>query len=548
MRDLSKLQRGGRILFLAMPLLWVGPTVALAQEVMSETTYARAERLLAWHLNPLIRGDEVSPRWMRGGDRFWYRNKTGEGHKFILVDPTQSTRNPLFDHDRMAAVMSQANDTSYVGQKLPFDDFEFFDDEERTIKFRVGEKRFECDIQAYSCTVGDTLPSPVPFVTSPDGGWEAFIHEDNLYVRSKESPADSTQLTTDGEEEWTYGDMAWGSVSSEGRPSRPILQWSPDSRKIAVQKTDVRGVEKMPLYSSTEIRPKSYLYPYALPGDSILPRFDIHLIDVEAKENGRVDMPPQPTIVHGVTGMSDSTWVTLKWSQDSQGIFFTHGVRGSKRIQLMHVGVDGQNPTLLAKDTAATWVEMRHGGQTPPNWAVGNGGEDIIWFSQRDGWGHLYRFGPDGEMKNQITSGPFVVDQIHFVDEDRNQIYFTAWGSEEGSLPYHRHLYRVGFDGDGMILLTPEDADHTIRFTPSGRFFVDSYSTVTEPPVTVLRRAPDGRTVMELEVADISLILEAGWTPAELFVAKARDGVTNIYGVLTKPSDFDPQKKYPVIE
>lgn len=539
---------GGRTLLLAATLILLGSGSARAQEVMDETTYARAERLLGWHLDPLVTGDRVQPNWMRGGNRFWYRNKTGEGHEFILVDPVQASRNPLFDHYRLAAVMSEANDTSYVGHKLPFQSFDFVDPGESVIRFRVGEKGFECDIRAYACTVGDTLPSSVPFVKSPDGAWEAFVHEGDVYLRSVESPADSIRLTDDAEDDWVYGDMAWGAVSGRDRPSRPILQWSPDSKNIAVQKTDTRGVEKMPLYSSTSTRPKVYLYPYALPGDSILPRFDIHILDVESKTNTTVNVPPQPTIVHGVTGMSDSTWVTVKWSGGSDRLYFTHGVRGSKRIQLMVVGLDGQNPALLAKDTAATWVELMHGGRAPPNWAVANGGAGLVWFSQRDGWAHLYRFGPDGQMKNQITSGPFAVDRIHFVDDATDRVYFTAWGGPDSEFPYHRKLYRVGLDGSGLTLLTPEEADHEISFTPSGGFFVDVHSTITDPPVSVLRRVPDGRVALALEEADISRILEVGWTPREVFKAKARDGVTDVWGVLSRPSDFDPEKDYPVIE
>ena len=252
---------GVRALLSATTLILLGFGNAPGQEVMDETTYARAERLLAWHLDPLITGDQVTPTWMRGGNRFWYRNKTGEGHEFVVADPVQGTRGPLFDHYRLAAVMSEANDTSYVGHKLPFQSFEFLDEAESRIRFRVGKKGFECDIRAYACTVGDTVPSAVPFVKSPDGAWEAFVHEGDVYIRSVENPADSIQLTDDAEEDWIYGDMAWAAVSGRDRPSRPILQWSPDSRKIAAQKTDTRGVEKMPLYSSTSTRPKYYLYP-----------------------------------------------------------------------------------------------------------------------------------------------------------------------------------------------------------------------------------------------------------------------------------------------
>jgi dipeptidyl-peptidase-4 len=535
-------------LALGLVLVWGGYAgSAEAQVQVTTEDYARAERVLGWHLTPLVAGDEVSPVWMRGGEHFWYRNKTGSGHEFVVVDPSAGTRTLLFDHDRLAAAMSVANDTSYVGRKLPFDDFELLDDAESRIGIRLGAKRFECDVRSYACQVGDTLPSPVPFVTSPDGRLQAFVNEHDVWVRPTEG-GDSVRLTTDGEEYWSYG-LAYPRPSQiiSGAPVRPTLQWSPDSRRIAVQRTDERDVGKMPLYSSTHQRPVSYLYPYALPGDSILPRFDVQVLDVESRTNTRVGMPAQPTIIHGVTGMSDSTWVTVKWSEDSGSLYFTHGVRGSKRIQLMVTDGNGSAPQLLAKDTAHTFVEMRHGGRTPPNWAVANAGSDIIWFSQRDGWAHLYLYDAQGQVRNQITSGSYAVDEIKYVDGPNRLVYYTAWGAE-GEFPYYRKLYRISFDGTGRELLTPEDADHEVTFTPSGAFFVDQYGTVTEPPVTVLRAARDGGTVLALETADISRVEETGWRPPEPFTVKARDGLTDIYGLMYRPSNFDPERRYPVIE
>ena len=175
-------------LSLALGLVLVCGGYATSAEAQVEVTtedYARAERVLGWNLTPLVAGDVVSPVWMRGGERFWYRNKTGSGHEFIVVDPSAGTRTLLFDHARLAAAMSVANDTSYVGRKLPFDDFELLDDAESRIGIRLGAKRFECDIRSYACQVGDTLPSPVPFVTSPDGQLQAFVNEHDVWVRSE---------------------------------------------------------------------------------------------------------------------------------------------------------------------------------------------------------------------------------------------------------------------------------------------------------------------------------------------------------------------------
>jgi dipeptidyl aminopeptidase/acylaminoacyl peptidase len=549
MRDVVALQRIHGALILALFFTLGGPGEATAQEGMDATTYTRAERLLAWHIDPLITGDQVTPNWMRGGERFWYRNKTQEGHEFVLVDPSRGLRRPLFDRHQMAAAMSQVADTSFVGTKLPFDTFEFADDQESVIAFKAVKKRFECHLTTYECTVGDTLPSNVPFVKSPDGEWEAFVHDYNLYVRSVENPADSIPLTDDGVEYWAYGVTApRPSQIISKRPSRPVLQWSPDSERIAVERMDERNVGMMPLYSSTKNRPEGYLYPYPLPQDSIIPRFKIHIVDLETKTNVRIQEEPQPYLTFSATGVVDSTWVTVKWKDEGNRLYFTHAVRGAKRIQLMEADVETGETRFIVKDSLATHVELTLDiTGAKPNWDVINGGEDVIWFSERDGWAHLYRFAGDGTLKNRITSGPWTVGRILHVDEEADRIYFTARGREEGRIPVMADLYSVNLDGTGLTLLGGEDADHTLAATPNGRFFVDAFSRPDEPPVSVLRDR-SGRVVMELERADLSGALELGWSMPEVFSYKARDGVTTVYGLLYKPSDFDSTASYPVVE
>jgi len=444
--------------------------------------------------------------------------------------------------------MSLAADTSFVPNELPFDTFEFVDPEETRIAFRARDRRFECDLRTYACEVGDTIPSRVPFVKSPDGRWEAFIHEYDLWIRPA-GGGDSIRLTTDGEEYWAYG-ITYPRPSQiiRKRPVRPVLQWSPDSRRIAVQRMDERGVGKMPLYSSTHDRPVLYEYPYPLPGDSVIPRFDIYVVDVEARTSVRVRMEPQPYLTFTATGMQDSTWVTVKWKEGGRRLYFTHATRGAKRIQLMEADPETGEARLIVADSFPTHVELNLdivGGK--PNWDVIHGGEDVIWFSERDGWAHLYRFGPDGTLKNRITSGPWTVGDILYVDEDRDLIYFTARGREEGRIPVMADLYVVNLDGSGLRLLGGEDADHTVRVTPSGRFFVDQYSRPDMPPVTVLRDR-DGRVLRVLERADVSRAEAVGWSMPEIFSFKARDGVTTMYGLMYRPSDFDSTRRYPVVE
>jgi len=525
------------------------PALAAAQARVDETTYARAERLLGWHANELIAGDAVVPTWMAGGQRFWYRNNTGEGAEFVVVDPARGTKGVLFDRDRLAAALSVAADTSYVGTKLPFRTFRFVEgSSEGSIRFDASKKGFTCDIRAYTCTVGDTVPTRTPFVRSPDGTMEAFVHEHDLWIRSTET-GDSTRLTDDGEELWEYGITAAGpSQLVAGTPSRPVLQWSPDSRRIAVQRMDERGVGVMPLYSSTHTRPKGYTYPYSLPGDSIIQRFDIHIVDVEAHTNVKIQLPPQPYLTFTSTEVRDSVWVAVKWKQGGEHLYFTHATRGAKSITLYEADVTSGAARPIVGDTMVTHVELNLdivGGS--PNWDVINDGRDVLWFSERDGWGHLYRFGPDGTLKNRVTSGAWAFGELLTVDQATGRIWFTARGREEGIHPNFRQLYAVNLDGSGLTRIGGEDADHTVRVTPDGRFFVDAYSRPDQAPISVLRDRT-GRVVRELERADVSRLEAIRWSPPRMFTYKGRDGVTTIYGLMYLPSDFDSTRVYPVIE
>ncbi len=521
--------------------------LAAQSGALDVSRYARAERLLAWNTDNLIAGDQVTPTWMRGGNRFWYRNKTGDGAEFVLVDPARATRSLLFDHDRLAAAMSLAADTSFVGNKLPFRTFEFTDDEQ-AIRFNANRKGFTCDIARYTCTVGDSLANRQAFVRSPDGRTEAFIHEHDLWIRPF-GGGDSTRLTTDGQPLFEYGIVAArpGQIIA-GVQQRPVLQWSPDSRRIAVQRMDERNVGQMTLYSSTHERPKAYSYPYPLPGDSIIPRFDIHVVDVETKANLRIDVEPQPYITFSATGVADSTWLTVKWKQNGQRLYFTHAVRGAKRIALMEADLATGRARRIVSDSQATHVELNLdivGGR--PNWDVINNGQDVIWFSERDGFGHLYRFDAQGNLKNRITGGAWTVADLLHIDETTGRLWITARGREPDRLPVMADFYAVNLDGTGLTRLAGEPADHTVRATPDGRWFVDSWSRPDAPPVSVLRDRT-GRVVRALETADVSRLRDMGWSPPEIFEYKARDGVTSMYGLIYKPSDFDSTKTYPVVE
>ncbi|MGH7668937.1 MAG: DPP IV N-terminal domain-containing protein, partial [Gemmatimonadaceae bacterium] len=487
--------------------------------------YHQAEQSLTWNELPHVYGDYIAPQWMRDGSRFWYRVHTHAGWEFMLEDPVRLRRAPLFDNVRLAAAMSLAADSSYDPTRIPFTTFDFGRDgrDEGHIVFRAHAKRFVCDIVGYTCAVGDTVPSRVPYVRSPDGTREAFIGSHNVYVRVV-GGTDSTALTSDGANLFGYGyDAERPTQVIHPTPERPTLQWSPDSKRIAIARVDERHVLTMPLISMTSQRPKLYTYPYALPGDSVIPRFEIHLLDVAARTNVTVDVPPQNAEDNGLTGMQDSTWISVKWSDDSRHLYFTYADRGPRHVQLMEADASSGHATSLFTDSSRTYVELNLESDGAPNWTPVDGGRHVLWFSERDGWGHLYLIDEHGVLQNAVTSGAWTVGDLVHVDSAGRWVYFTARGREAGD-PYYAWLYRVHLDGSGLQLLTPEQADHTVRMTPSGQYIVDTYSTVQQAPVTVLR-TPDGKVVQTLETADISELLATGWRYPVPFKVKSRDGV-----------------------
>ena len=548
----------------------IGIALCFAVPLGAQVSYNRAERLLPWNTSLLVSGDSVRPQWYLDGNRFWYRNKTANGAEFVTVDPVKNTRALLFDNTRLAAAMSVASDTSYDPTKLPFRTFKFSADgrKEDEIEFATGKKRFICDIALYRCSVRDTLPSDVPYVLSPDKTREAFIYKFNVYVRSR-GGKDSTQLTTDGVQYWSYGlTEPRPSQLQRPQPQRPQIRWSPDSRKLLVYRTDERKVAHMPYISYTPQRPKLYTQPYALPGDSIVPVPSFHIIDVATKKNVAVNVQPTPNQLSIAGSSRDSSW-----SVQSDRVYVTWFTRGSKSAYLASVDATTGKYQVIARDSSRTFVEIGPSTADPVSWYVTKDNQDAFWWSERDGWAHLYRLdafgGPtvvqagtaggtlaasrisafrSGTVKNQVTTGSWAVGQIQYVDEALKHVYFTARGRETDRLPYYALLYRVNFDGSGLTLVTPEDGNHEIEFSPSGKFFVDSYSRVEKAPVTVLRAIPDGRVVRKLEEANVTRLQAAGWHPAEVFTVKARDGATDIHGVIYFPLKLDSTRKYPVID
>ncbi|HEV8363719.1 MAG TPA: DPP IV N-terminal domain-containing protein [Gemmatimonadaceae bacterium] len=532
---------------------------ALAAPAFAQANYSRAEQLLSWNTDKLVSGDQVNPQWLKDGNRFWYRNKTADGAEFVLIDPVANGRRLLFDHMRLAVAMSTAGDTAFDGKRLPFNTFKFTNDgdNENEIEFNTGKRRFVCNITSYRCTVGDTAKSDQPYVVSPDKKLEAFVHNYNLYVRTR-GGSDSTQLTTDGVQWFSYG-LAERRPFETFRPQgarRPLVRWSPDSKKLVVYRVDERGVGHMHYLSMTSQRVRHFSQPYALPGDTLVPYPHIYVIDVASKQSVEAKIAPRPAQL-GTGGSA----VDSAWSETSDKVHIAFQTRGSKSAYLGEVNAATGDFRVIARDTGKTYTEISN-PQDPSSWYVTKDGKDAFWWSERDGWGHLYRFDATGvtsitstdgdgsismapEPKAQLTNGAWQVGRISYVDETAKQIYFTGRG-REGFL-YYPKLYRMGYDGSNVTVVTPEDGYHQISFSPSGKYFVDTYSKIETPPVSVLRSTATGAVVRKLEEADISRLKAIGWRPGQVFSVKARDGITDIYGVLYLPPNIDSTKKYPII-
>jgi len=481
----------------------------------------------------------------------WYRNTTADGAEFIIVDPKAKTRKHAFDHQRLADVLSN-NDTTYQAFGLPFRSFEFTKNG-RAISFDVKDKTYTCNLRNYGCTdkenkkgaAADTSPMASfrrgrTQVLSPNGKLAAFIRDHNLWVRNVETKKER-QLTFDGIEDYGYATNNAGWTKGPG----PVVLWSPDSKKIATFQHDSRGTGEMYMVSTKSGHPELSQWKYPLPGDSLIFRISRVVINVKDASMVRLNMPPdqhRSTSDDHIAGRG-GTFLDVRWSKDAKHLVFVSSSRDHKEAQLRVADTKTGKVRDVMKEVQETYFESGDGFS---NWHYLSKTNEVIWFSERDNWGHLYLIDlKTGKIKNRITQGEWAVQQVRYVDQKKRKIYFSAGGKEQGD-PYYWHYYSINIDGSDLKLLTPEYAHHTVNFSSEYKYFIDSYSTPVTPPITVLRDM-DGNQLVKLEQADISRLVALGWQPPTQVKTKARDGVTDIYGLLYKPTKFNPNSKYPVL-
>ncbi|MCP5049201.1 MAG: hypothetical protein GY940_18675, partial [bacterium] len=504
--------------------------------------YKRAEKFLRQNVEKLIFHTQINPSLVEGAESVWYKSHTREGKRFIIFDVKEMSERPAFDHSKLAQALSTLMKKKYKPGELPFDRFEFID-KGSAVTFKVGKEKIKCRLDTYQCEkIKDTPKSSA--VKSPDGKWEAFVKDHNLYIRPS-GGGEERQLTTDGAENYPYGtSWAWYHLMNESDPSKTkkvtdiSLKWSPDSRRFVTHRVDYRNAQKMYLYQSdpdTGYRAQVWSYYRSLPGELHGTLFEYYIFDIQTKTKTRLKIPS----LHSVVNRDFPTWF-----KDSQRLHFSYYKRGYKTITLSEIDAQTGTGRTVIEETAPTYVDT-----SKRFIAILGEGKEVVWGSERDGWSHLYLYDwRAGKLKNRITKGRFVVREIISTDQKERRIYFMAGGREPGRDPYLPHLYGINLDGTDLKLLTPENAYHQILFTPETPFVLDTYSRVDLPPVSVLRWLRDGKVVFKFETADIKDLIATGWTFPEPFKVKARDNKTDIYGAIFRPSNFDPAKTYPVID
>ncbi len=497
-----------------------------------------AEKWLPNRVAERVMGLEVVPHWLPDRDAFWYRFERRDGIHYWLVDAAKGKKEPLFARDAVAAELTRLTKEPVDALSLDFTDIELVSGTQG-LRFTRGDEHYEYDRSTQQLTrieAAKAEPGPPDWANaSPDGAWYVFVRGHDLYMKSAAAPDDQeTRLSTDGAPNFTW---AGGQAPSEDAPHERhavAVTWSSDSRRFAITRNDARGVEDLWLVDPlSSPRPTLRTYKCSMPGEDVAQE-ELWIGNVEAKTMVQVDTARWPDQM-----LYDLFHQCIWWNENASALYFTRRSR-----DYMSVDLCSADP---ATGQAKPLIEERIQGQayTKPLVQLEKR-EELLWWSMRDGWGHLYLYDREGTLLRQITRGAFNVDSVVAVDEEAGVLYVIANGREKGRNVYYRHLYAVELDGGEPRLLTPEDAEHACSIAPSKRFFVDAFGRVDMGTTSVLRDHT-GKLIADLETADISHLEQAGWVPPEPFVAKSADGVTDQWGVLYRPFDFDPNKKYPIV-
>jgi len=492
----------------------------------------------------------VSPNWINEGAAFWYEKKGIDIKEYFLVDPKNKSKKPLFNRHMLAQRLQVSVKDTIDANDLPIRNLKY-DYATGRIEFRFRDKYYTYN---NSLNILDTLPDPYePLPTeslSPNAKFVAFVKDYNLFIKEVATNQE-IQLTYDGKKHFAYAtttesNLHYISDIRSNQPVLPVLEWSPDSRMILTHQLDERMVASTYLLQMVDtdesLRPILYSYKYPVPGDSIIPLAQPIVIDIEKKRIIKLDIPPFiATAATPLEAGNKRIW----WSNSGDFIEALWQDRCWNEIQYYLITPNDGSSELLISETDTSLVFSNVFIFSDPNVKYLNSGE-FIWFSEQSGFGHIYLYGKDKHLKNAITSGEYVVRDILWIDEIDKQVYFTATGREENVDPYFLNFYKVDFNGKNLKLLTPENADQKVKLSTNHSYFI-SNNAWNGLPVSIVRDVA-GNHIMNLESSDFSSWISKGWQWPERVKMFADDGVTETYGFIFKPTNFEKNTRYPILD
>ena len=563
---------------------------SVAQQPSFKGNYELAARFSPDKLKKMIFSTSVDPHWMKKSDRFWYEYETTQGKRWLLVDPVRRTKSPLFDADKLAAELTKAVKDPFDGQHLKLDNMKLLGDE-NTLQFTVKStaevlKKDWAELKAKNKNAKDSLekkvhtfqfnlisqqlkeietvkePARLAWANiAPDSSKVVYVKNFNLYwmdkanfLKAVKDLKDTTlveqALTTDGVADYEYG---WGDRGEDNvevekkkndRKRAPVL-WSTDSKQFILTRTDQRKVKDLwVIHNTRDPRPTLETYKYAMPGEKEQPITDLVHYSFETQKLSNLPISTfkdQTVSLWSTTPAAntrDDDFRPTTWLGNTSEFYFALTSRDLKRVDVLRWNLKTNQKEVLIEERSNTYIDF----EKPE--LVGN---DLIWWSERDGWGHFYLYGKDGTYKRQLTSGPYHTAGAARVDAGLRKLYFTANGREKGEDPYYEHLYSVSLDGGAVTLLNKGDFNHEISINDPASYFVSNFSRVNTVPASVLYDR-NGAKIMDLETADLTQLMAAGYQFPEPFTFKADDGITDLFGVMYKPFDFDSTRSYPMIQ
>jgi dipeptidyl-peptidase 4 len=497
--------------------------------------FKAAEKFRADNLTPKYGDLSVNANWIEESDIFWYSFKTSAGKNYYYVNAALRSKQPMFDSKYMAAELRKLTHHPYNELDLPIKEIKFEKKSTSKFTFMVDSIKFLFDITIQKLVMKDTVKEkkdPTWPTYSPDSVWIAYSKNHNLFLmKAKDKDSIEIQLTTDGERYYSFS--AKSEDTTKNKKIKADVEWFKNSKKLYVVRQDQRKVKDLFVIDVlAQPRPKLETYRYSMPGEEFVPQSELIVFDVASKARINVDLK--------------------KWTDQTIEVFWTSQKAADKLI-VMRKDRPLKNVDICLVNAETGSASVLFSEQTWPYFnddytrlSVLNEGNDIIWWSERTGWGQLYLYDGKGNLKNQITNGYFVTGRVERIDTLGRIVYFEAFGKEQGVHPYYSMKYKASIDNGGMTLLTKEPANHSFSMSKSNKFFVDTYSRVDMVPKAVLRDNM-GNIIMNLETADLSQLYKSGWKMPQTISVKAKDGVTDLYGVMYKPFNFDSTRKYPVI-